>query len=321
MEYKEVIRKNGQKVVFCNFEDLLKETCGVKTMEEVERSITKAGDEWVTHCPFCKAEGHTKHKLYIKNDLTVGHCFVCTRAFVNVTDTLKAEVKAPLALTKFGMGPEKFEVPVMKSEEWNLDRFNYEFDDESEVGMNYLLSRHGFFKDLAKALGVKFWNGNVVIPFYNNKNVYYYQIRFVGKSSNTIRYFLPPVTKKSCYIIERFEEEPRHRILIVEGVFDAVAALIQCPDYTPVAVLGSSISDFQIAQIREYAGFVSEVRIWMDETKISLGILKKVRSIIDYCPISIIKSWGPDPEEVLKTRLKYGQPVQWIRSEYVKDDD
>lgn len=313
-EYKEVVRKNGKRIVFCNFEDLLKDAYGVNTMDEVMQVVEKKGTEYICHCPFCKSEGHTKHKLYLKEDLSTGHCFVCGRAWVNITDTLKTDVIVPRSFADFGSGPLKFEVPVMKDEEWNLDRFNYEFDDYDENGMKYLLGRHGFFKDLAKALDFKFWNGNVVIPFKNQGKVYYYQIRFTGQN-NKIRYFLPPVSQKSCYIIERSEEDVRHRILIVEGAFDGIACLPQCPDFTPVAVLGSSISDYQIAQIREYAGYVKEIAIWMDELSISVRIKKKVRSIIDYCPIHIIYSNGPDPEEILKKKLKYGLPLIQYRSE------
>ena len=77
MEYKEVTSKRGQVLVFCKFEDLLKEAYNVTTMEEVETHKNQ-NDEYICHCPFCKAAGHKKHKLYIKSDLTVGHCFVCT---------------------------------------------------------------------------------------------------------------------------------------------------------------------------------------------------------------------------------------------------
>lgn len=313
LEYKEIVKKNGKHLIFCSFEDLLKEAYGVSTMDQVEAVMVKSGSEIIAHCPWCKEEGHTKHKLYIKDDFTVGQCFVCGRVFCNVTSELKTEVIVPSSLSSFGSGPIKFELPEMKNEEWTMDKYYYEFDDTSEVGMKYLLGRHGFFKDLAKALGFKFWNGNVVMPFFFRGEPYYYQIRFSGNSK--IRYFLPPVSQKSCYIIERSEEDIKHRILIVEGIYDAVAGLIQCPDFTPVAVLGSSISDYQIAQIREYSGYVTEILIWMDETSISKKIKKKVRSIIDYCPINIIYSKGEDPEEILKKKLKYGLELTQYRSE------
>ena len=110
------------------------------------------------------------------------------------------------------------------------------------------------------------------------------------------------------------EGQPRHRIVIVEGIFDAIAALIQCPDYTPIAVLGSSISDYQIEYIRAYAGEIWEIRIWMDETDISKRIANKIKSVIDYVPIGIIKSYGPDPEEVMNWRMRHGKQLQWIKS-------
>ena len=54
----------------------------------------------------------------------------------------------------------------------------------------------------------------------------------------------------------------------------------------------------------------------MDETRISLGIAKKLRSIVDYCPIRIIKSNGEDPEERLKRYLSNGkryEELAWIK--------
>ena len=65
VDLKEVRRKNGEIVVFCNFEELLKDFYGVTTMDEVRTHLTN-NDEYIIHCPFCKAEGHKKHKLYIQ---------------------------------------------------------------------------------------------------------------------------------------------------------------------------------------------------------------------------------------------------------------
>ena len=314
IDYKEVRGKDGKRYVFCSLEKLLMDCCGVKSIEEAEKTVEKHNEEFICHCPFCKEEGHTKHKLYIKDDFSVGHCFVCTRAFVNVSDTVKTEVTVPKALSNFGMSSSKFILPQLTDPKWTLDRYTYEFDDFDENGYKYLLGRHGFFKDLYKILGIKFWDGNVVIPFIRDGEPFYYQIRFATGSKSSIRYYLPKINPyKPPYLIERNENDSsRHRILIVEGIFDAIAALLQAPDFTPVAVLGSSISDDQINYIRDYSGYISEIKIWMDETKISRGIADKLKKVIDYCPMSIIPSFGPDPEEVLKDRLRKGLPVQWI---------
>lgn len=311
-DYKEVKTKKGKTVIFCNFEDLLLSACNVKTMEEVEAFANTNGEEYICHCPFCREEGHTKHKLYVRTDLTTSFCFVCNRVFINVTDKVDTSFTVPDFLGMLS-GYQGFNLEKLNDPVWSLDKFNYEFDDYSEVGYNYLIGRHQYLGELYKLLGFKFWNDNVVIPFYYNSEVFYYQIRFTG--NNKIRYFLPPISSKPPYIISR-EGEARHRIMIVEGIFDAIAALLQCPEYTPVAVLGSSISDYQMNFIRTYAGYVKEVRIWMDETKISKKIADLVKAKIDYCPIEIIKSTGKDPEEIMNDRMSKGYPLQWIFSNY-----
>lgn len=307
-DYKEVKTKRGKTLIFCNFEDLLLSACNVGTMEEVEAFANSNGEEYICHCPWCRDEGHTKHKLYIKTDLSVGNCFVCGRSFINVTDKVDTSFKVPDFLGMLS-GYSGFNLVKLNDPIWSLDKFKYEFDDYSEVGYKYLIGRHKFLDELYKVLGFKFWNDNIVIPFYYGPEVFYYQIRFTGNSK--IRYFLPHISSKPPYIIAR-EGEARHRIMLVEGIFDAIAALIQCPDYTPVAVLGSSISDYQLNFIREYAGYVSEVRLWFDETKISAKVANIVKRTIDYCPLSIIKSFGPDPENVLQARIRKGLPLQWI---------
>lgn len=306
MEFKEVRRRNGGIIVFCKFEELLKEAYGVKTMEEVKTHVNNNG-EYILHCPFCKAEGHRKHKLYIKDDLTVGNCFVCGRSYVNITDDIDVAVKIPNFIEKL-YGPQKFEPVYLNDPVWTLDKYKYEFDDYSEVGVNYLVGRHGFMKDLYKILGFRFLDDNVVMPFFYHGEVFYYQIRFTGKSK--IRYYFPPISSKPPYIIERNDNK---RIIIQEGVYDAIANMIMAPEYTPMSVLGSNISDYQIEFLREYAP--EDIIVYMDETKISIRIANKLKGAGIFCPIHIIKSDGEDPEEHMKEILKRGGKLQWITYE------
>lgn len=310
-DFKEVRKKDGTTLVFCDFEELLMDFYNVSTMEQVEPNLTSNG-EYIIHCPFCKNEGHTKHKLYIKGDLTVGHCFVCTRSFVNVTDRIDLSFKLSSGLLNYGFwGNNKFEVVPLTDPNWTLDKYFNEFDGYSQEGINYLLSRHKYLKDLWQPLGFKFWEGNIVMPFKYHGNVFYYQIRFSGNSK--IRYFFPPISAKPPYIIEH-GERPGKNIIICEGVFDAISLLIQAPSYTPVAVLGSSISDYQIGFIREYVP--EKILVYMDETDISKRIADKIKSSIGYCEVSIIPSSGEDPEECMKRRMKYGSEVGWIDEKY-----
>ena len=308
MEYKEVTSKRGQVLVFCNFEDLLKEAYNVTTMEEVETHKNQ-NNEYICHCPFCKAAGHKKHKLYIKSDLTVGHCFVCTRAFVNVTDTVDVTFPVP-TFNNFGMMTGgTVNLVRLTDPNWTIDKYYTEFDDYSEEGVAYLKNRHIYLGELYKALDFKFLDGNIVMPFKYHGEIFYYQIRFSGNSK--LRYFFPPISAKPPYIIERGNNK---KFIICEGVYDAISLLIQAPDYTPFAVLGSSISDYQIDFLREYVP--EEILIYMDETRISQGIANKLSRIVDYCPIRIIKSNGEDPEEKMKRLMRYGKSfneLAWIK--------
>ena len=310
VDYKEITTKKGKKVVFCNMEDLLMDIYGVKSMDQVRTFLNESTGEYICHCPFCKAEGHTKHKLYVKEDLSEGHCFVCTRAFINSNNNIDVSFKVPDFGNIFGW--RGFNLVRLTDPTWSLDKYKYEFDDYSEKGVQYLIGRHGFMKDLYKVLDFKFWEDNVVMPFKYKGEIFYYQIRFTGDSP--IRYFFPPISAKPPYVIDHNVQPSGNKIIISEGVFDAIADLIMFPEYIPFAVLGSSISDYQMEFLREY--LPSEILIYMDETKISKKIADRVKSTIDYCPIHIIPSDGEDPEENLKKRIKNGWNLQWER----KDD-
>lgn len=305
IDYKEVHKKDGTTLVFCRFHDLLTEFYGT---ENYEGNLVHTGDhdEYIIQCPFCAKEGHTKHKLYITGDLSVAFCFVCSRSFVNIKD----EVDVSYNIPNFNqyMGYKGFELVKLNDPVWTLDKYRYEFDDYDERGYNYLISRHGFMKDLYKILGFKFMDGNVVIPFFYHGELIYYQIRFIGNSK--IRYFFPP-SKKPVYLIDR---PGIRKIIVCEGVFDAIACMIMAPEFIPCAVLGSSVSDYQLEFIREY--IPDEIIVYMDETAISKRIANKIKSVIDYCPIRIIPSDGEDPEECMKRKLKYGSNLQWIKAKY-----
>jgi len=304
IDYKEVRKKDGTVIVFCRFDDLLKEFYGT---ENYEGNLVHTGDhdEYIIQCPFCKSEGHTKHKLYITGDLSVGFCFVCTRKFINIKDEIDVSYEVP-NFNQY-MGYQGVNLVKLNDPVWTLDRYYNEFDDFDNRGYKYLLGRHGFMKDLYKILGFKFMDGNIVMPFYYHDELIYYQIRFIGNTK--IRYFFPPIKRKPPYIIHR---PGLKKVIVCEGVYDAIACMIMAPEFIPFAVLGSSVNDYQLEFLREY--IPNEIVVYMDETAISKRIANKIKSVIDYCPIRIIQSDGEDPEECMKRKLKYGSNLQWIKA-------
>lgn len=307
IDYKEIVKKDGKRIVFWNMEDFLMDYYKSTTPEELPRYLTNSGTQYIVHCPFCASQGHTKHKLYIKNDLSVGHCFVCTRAFINVTEEIDFKVEVLRPIKNFFQ--KSFEVVRLTDPEWSLDKLRYECDDYDEGGYQYLVKRNPYLKHLLPMLGFKFLDGNVVMPFKYRGEVFYYQIRFVGQSK--IRYFFPPIPggSKPPYILEHGDNR---KFIICEGIYDAISLLVQAPGYTPMAVLGSHITDYQLEFLREYVP--EEIIVFMDDTEKSKGVAQKIKSVIDYCPIHIIKSGGEDPEECMLRKMKNnpGSEIGWI---------
>ena len=96
---------------------------------------------------------------------------------------------------------------------------------------------------------------------------------------------------KPPYIIEVGDKK---KLIICEGVYDSMSLLIQAPGWTPVAICGSQITDYQIQFLREYVP--NEIKIYMDKTELSNGIMRKLKKVIDYCPISVV--WSDGSQEV-----------------------
>lgn len=313
IDYKETTFKNGKHVIFCKIEDLLKEFYHEDDMTSIERHLEPNGKNWIIHCPFCKEEGHRKHKLYIDHDCSRGFCFVCGRIYINVDDTVKVDVKMPNFLG-FHESFKPIELP--EDSQWNLGLYYTEFDDYSEKGVEYLARRNPYLRDLYEPLGIKFFNDNVVLPFHDpSGNLVYYQIRFTDAGKNQIRYFFPPIKSKPPYILHGEGADPG-KIIIVEGIFDALAAYIQSSGkYVVIAVMGSKISDYQLDYIRNWYR-PKKILVWMDETKLSKGICDRLKSVFDYSQISIIPSYGPDPEEVMMGKIRRGQNPLWIGENY-----
>lgn len=294
-EYTSGHKKSGEEIIFCKLDNLLLDYYQASSMLEVHPHLNTSG-EYSIQCPFCKEEGYLKEKLYITEDFTLGHCFKCRRAFINITDDITYNIKTP----RLYGSCSSFNLVKLTDKTFSLDMYYNEFDDYDDIGYNYLINkRHKFMDPLYKLLKFKFWNHNVVMPFMYHGEIFYYQIRFTGKSR--IKYFFPKISHKPPYIIENGDCK---KFIICEGVYDAIALLILYPDRTPFAVLGSSISDYQIEFLREYVP--SDILIYMDETSISNSIRRKLQTVIDYCPIHVKRSKGQDPEEFLKYLINKG---------------
>lgn len=269
-----------------------------------ERGIHLEKDNYRCQCPYCleaykhdsSYEGpYLKPKLYVTEDMDFGHCFRCDRVFMDASQQAVVKVRTP----KFDN--ESISKPVYKlsGDKWNVDMFSL-FSEFTQEGYDYLVKkRHFLFKKLYKVLNIRFFKENPVIPFFYRGELIYFQIKYADKKKHGMPYFSPPIDDKPAYIIEHGDNK---KFVICEGTFDAIACLILFPDRTPFAVLGSSITPYQVGMLRSYCP--EDILIYMDETSISEKIERTIKDFLNYASISIKYSSGQDPEEYLKERLK-----------------
>lgn len=272
------------------------------TREQIKKNnIDLHKDNYRCQCPYCleaykwdsSYEGvpYTKAKLYVLENMQEGHCFRCDRVFIDNSE--QTDVRTSAAQYKEHKTPKK--VVKLDGAKWNLDLFEL-FSEYTEEGYQYLIrKRHKTMAKLYKTLKIRFFKENPVIPFFYKGELIYFQIKYVDKKKHGMPYFSPPISDKPAYIIEHGLNK---KFVICEGVFDAIACLLLYPDRTPFAVLGSSITDYEINMLRSYVP--EDIMIFMDETSISQKIKDKIKDVITYCPISIKYSNGEDPEEYYK---------------------
>lgn len=317
--FKEVRSKKGQIIVFGKLDEYLLEYYKITTLGGLDQFRSNYQEQYIVNCPFCQAEGHTKKKLHILpnttgiNDFSTGYCFVCGRTFVHITDNVDIHYRVPEFLNFSG----KFESVPISDKFWTLDKFNEEFDFYSDRGINYLEKRNPYLKSLWKPLGFKFYEDHVAMPFKDPEgNLVYYQIRFIdADKSYGVRFHFPIIQAKPPYILHTQDADPEN-LIICEGIFDCIAAWIQSGGkYVCIALMGSKVSDYQLAYIRNWY-MPKKILFWLDETELSLEVLKRFNSIFNYSKMRVIKSSGSDPEEILIHRLRVGKPAQWIKPEY-----
>lgn len=267
-----------------------------------ENQYSEHSEDYSIECPYCSTDAHLsdssyngkeyhKKKLYVHKDGKYGKCFRCTRVFINVSKFIDDYVDCGV----FSEDDINFNISRMNNDTWNLDLFK-SLPDHNTAGVNYLINkRHKYMEKLYKILHFRFLAENPVIPFFYKKKLIYYQVRYITNFSLDTPYFSPTVEHKPPYIIERNENK---KFVICEGVFDAIACLILYPDRTPFAVLGSSITEYQLCFLRSYVP--EDIIVSMDTTELSNTVASNIRLSVNYAPVSVIRSGGEDPEERMK---------------------
>lgn len=304
-EFTEVRKRDGKLVMIGEIQKYMQDH-----IDESQYKETKT--HYMIECPYCKNAylhddtyevPYTKRKLYMLKNGTTGFCFRCDRAWVNNDDSIRIELdtpEEPISMKDF----ELIKLPNVGL--WTLDLYDG-LSDQDDKGFEYLCNRNPYLEKLAPMLGIKYTEHNPVIPFRFKNELIYYQFR-LAFGNPSIKYFSPPISHKPAYIIEHADCK---KFIVCEGTFDAISLLIQAPDYVPFAVLGSTITDYQLTMLRTYVP--EKILVYMDETSLSTKVADRIRSFINYAEVGIIKSDGTDPEENLMRKLRYGGKTRWIQ--------
>lgn len=312
----------------------------VSEMQKSGKTYNNNKGDIVTLCPYCyEAYKHDrsysgvykKKRLYVDQDIHMGHCFRCDNLFVQYNDqdiSIDELINQKFEIESYYLRNMMFEdeIEVLSIKQHgdygSIDYFN-SLDNRNEIGQKYLLEkRHKFFSEkLIDRLNIKFEeNGNVVIPFYINNELKFYQSKNIyfdkrNHKENDRPYTNPEIDRKPPYIIKGSS----NKWILCEGVFDAIACYIMSHgEFSVMALLGSTLSNYHAQILKDH--IPDYIVIMMDEYSISQKI-QNALSVKSKLKSSIIYTDGRDPEERMKDMIDegYGEKIfNWIQKEVEK---
>lgn len=329
---------NSERVILTNMEEFVEDSIEGEDYYETET-------HYVSYCPYCvenitnsEGEPYTKKKLYISKDYSRSFCQRCHSTYFNYTTDLEFSVIAPKTkLHEFTLN-KLAKKSRLAGVDYSLHA--YESTGVDIEGIMRILSRRNIhklgreigeptlirrnterYRPLVDKLGIRgtsFDNnhGVLMIPFYINDELIYWQSNLVGGNP---KYFMPPIEHKPFYMpINRGK-----KIVIVEGIYDAMACLYLYPDRTPIALLGSYITDYHIWLLRNYVQPV-DCLIQLDNINLSVGVLlqmrRKIPTIVnfnlfagkyDVDPDEILTSMDNNQLEEFKITHRYANNFEW----------
>lgn len=299
-----------------------------RTYEAVSLDSIEVAGHSATHtiyfCPFCEIKADqidTDGKLYFSEDKALGVCFRCNTV-VFPTD-------------------EKFYAPdrlLQRSINKAINSLNHTIghvEDPPKVAMSfgeltrddigYLRGRNPLIMSLLPILGLKSWESTrrgIVAPFIYKNYVGMFQVRYQDKLKP--KYYTMPGFKlmySPQHLFTNFKLRRESTITICEGVYDAIALwILGYPN--PVAVLGSTITEYQALLLRKL--MPENVIFAMDEWSISSAMRAEIRTQVpSVVGVRIENFNGLDPEEYLVNEIKdrtklleYAKNVAEIVKEY-----
>ncbi len=276
---------------------------------DVESCKSKGENEAGTHlilfCPFCTdkrgKDYYSAGRLYFDKREQKGICYQCNTAVFPENhgdgNELERDFKTAVdhARKRF-TDPDEMEHP---------EPLELEFDNLVKEDLKYLEKRNPLLPIASDMLGLMKWSGKeqgVVTPFMLGEDIVKFQVRFVGRRQRgRAPYYTSPGPKilySPCHSLSNFRLLRERTITLCEGTYDSIALqIIGYPN--PMAVLGSTLTDYQIYLLRKF--MPENMFIMMDNKSIGWNLQRqlkvKMSSVSDY----IVDDFnGLDPEEYLR---------------------
>lgn len=277
-----------------------------RTYEIIDISLLTPVNETHTHlifcCPICESKRGKPDrdgKFYYSKTKNVGICFKCNTSFFPVIDEKERDTyDLKLAISGF--------LDRNRAYNQKFTEVGFKFDDLEVDILKYLKSRNPLLPQIHHLLGLKGWygsNNGVVTPFIYDGKVCQYQVRFIT-SEKSKRYYTSPGEKhlySPNHVFEDFKLKFSNTITLCEGTFDAIALMIMgYPN--PIGILGSSLSEFQIACLRMISPETAFIA--MDSFDISRAVQRQLRGLPSLYDTLIKTFDAKDPEEQLLYDIK-----------------
>lgn len=252
-------------------------------------------------CPYClSVRGHADDdgRFYWDRSKLIGWCHKCETVGILKSDKDVNKFRLELAINSIRkLLDSTYLVPNFTFSEIP---YHETFDELDNQAIEYLDSRVPFYSMLKDYFEFRCLDTGVTVPIYFQGKIVSYNLRFYSPKGK-MKYFIPNGAKFLYSPTRVFDGKLHQEITLVEGVFDAIGALLDNKP-NPVAVFGVHLTDLQKYMIRSC--MPSKINIYLDDWELSRKLLDKVRGNFPTCSrVEVIPSWGDDPEEIFKKRV------------------
>jgi hypothetical protein len=249
--------------------------------------------EYKVQCPEClKYLNKESFVLYITSDKSVGYCHRCKSKFFDIDRDTSDNLVSDLETPSF-----KF----LGNDEFTLSRIDTKYYQESNEFMDneyrYLINRNPALEKLLPYLKFKFRKNRVVMPFFWDNEVFYYQLRYtLPRTKGMASYFCAPIDNKPIWInpLNKGTDE----VILTEGIFGAIGAWLKYRGkIDTISVQGSYISKYQFWMLGHK--LYNKYYLYFDDDGINKNLkyeMNKYDPMI-YNNIELIHSDYGDPED------------------------